>query len=117
MENIDYSIQLLERYFRSADKKMTITLKNGACFTGYIVGYAYEDMDSDNRSVELWNFLEESMVDENPENDIDDSQIIYQKDILSVYFFESDKTLLIPQNVLKKHSKSSFLFSLFRKKR
>lgn len=115
MDTNDSSIELLEKYFRLADKKMTIHLKTGTKFTGYIVGYSYEDMDSESRRIFMWNFLEEEMVDENPLNDIDDSVIIYHKDILSVYFFDNNATVFMPAE-LKTKQKSNFKFSLFRKK-
>jgi hypothetical protein len=116
MEKNDSSIELLEKYFRLADKKLTINLKNNISYTGYIVGYSYEDMDSESRSVIMWNFLEEHMVDENPLNDIDDSVFIYHKNIRSVYFFDNDATVFMPEEPQKRGYKFNFKFSFFRRK-
>lgn len=84
-----------DKYFQLSDRKITVTLKNGESYTGYIIGFFYEDDITDEPAIYKWHIVEEK-EDIPIGEDIFGflkGKIIHQKDVSEIFIFCDNSTI------------------------
>lgn len=90
----DLSKILYEKYFRLNDKNIRITLKNKTVYEGLIVGFFWKD--EARTKIEKWHILAKENIWQLGLDGFDFpvGNIILQKDIASIYFFQDKATIV-----------------------
>ncbi len=91
----DVSAVLFTKYFTLENPKIEITLKDRTVLIGIFVGYFRGDELAKESFVKMWHFSKDKNADvlDHQLLDLDKNQIIQQKDILQIHFFEDDSVM------------------------